>query len=228
MTEFALGSTVLLPVGLGLLGFIEPCSLGTTLLVVKQLEGSSAGRKLTQVGVFAAMRSVLVGLLGMLAVLLGAPFLGLQRGAWIGLGAVYMTLGLLYLSGHIKPLMVSLGPSLNRLKTTRGSAALGVLFGLNIPACAAPLLVALLGSAAAGGAAGATLTTGFVSLGLFGFALSLPLVLAVFFAPTRRAIDWLAGLSGRLPIGTGLLLIAVGLWSIGFALSAASSVVLPK
>ena len=55
-------------------------------------------------------------------------------------------------------------------------------------------------------------------MALFGFALSLPLVLAVLFAPARRALDWLAGLSKRLPLWTGLILIALGLWSIGFAL----------
>ena len=59
---------------------------------------------------------------------------------------------------------------------------------------------------------------GFVSLALFGLALSLPLVVAVFFEPARRGLDWLAGLSRRLPIWTGLLLILLGSWSIWFAL----------
>jgi cytochrome c-type biogenesis protein len=136
-------------------------------------------------------------------------------------------LGLLYLFGKAGALMVSLGPSVARLSTMRGSAALGVLFGLNIPACAAPLLVALLATAAAGGAAGGTLARGFVSLALFGFALTLPLVAAVVFEPARRAIDWLAGLSGRLPFWTGLLLIALGLWSIWFALSPAAMATMP-
>jgi cytochrome c-type biogenesis protein len=100
----------------------------------------------------------------------------------------------------------------------RGSAALGVLFGLNIPACAALLLFALLAAAAAGGSAGATAASGFVALGLFGLALSLPLIAAVLFERARRALDWLAGLSGRLPFWTGLLLAALGLWSIWFGL----------
>lgn len=93
-----------------------------------------------------------------------------------------------------------------------------MLFGLNIPACAAPLLLILLGAAAAGGATGTTFLGGFVSLAVFGLALSLPLVLAVLFASARRALDWLAGLSGHMPSWTGLVLIALGLWSIGFGL----------
>ncbi len=118
--------------------------------------------------------------------------------------------------------MVSLGPSLAELSSLRGSAGLGVFFGLNIPPCAAPLLLALLGGAAAGGAAGGTLASGFLSLALFGVALSLPLVAAVLFEPARRATDWLAGLSGRLPFWTGLLLITLGLSSIWLALFAAA------
>ena len=228
MTDFTLNSLVLLPMGLGLLGFVEPCSLGSTLIVVKQLEGKSAAHKLAQVGTFAGTRAVFIGLLGILAAVLGAAFLGLQRGAWIALGAVYVLLGLLYLVGKARVLMVSLGPSVARLSTMRGSATLGLLFALNIPACAAPLLVALLGAAAAGGAAGGTLASGFVALALFGFALSLPLVLAVLLSPARRAIDWLAGLSSRLPFWTGLLLIALGLWSIWSGLSPASMAAMPK
>ena len=216
----ALASLVLLPVGLGLLGFVEPCSLGSTLLVIKHLEGRGAASKLAQVGVFAATRAVFVGLLGVLAVVLGSAFLGFQRAAWVGLGAVYLVIGLLYLAGRSGTLMVSLGPGSTRLSDTRSSAALGLLFGLNIPACAGPLLVALLGAAAAGGASGATLASGFVSLALFGLALSLPLVLAVLFAPARRALDGLAGLSRRLPVWTGLLLVALGAWSIKLGLSA--------
>jgi len=221
VTEFTVTSLVLLPIGLGLMGFIEPCSLGSTLIVVKHLEGTNSATKVAQVSIFAGTRAVFIGLLGMLAVVLGTAFLGLQRGAWIVLGVVYVGLGLLYVIGKANVLMVSLGPSLARLSNLRGSASLGVLFGLNIPACAGPLLLALLTAAAVGGATGRTLASGFLSLALFGFALSLPLVLAVLFRPARRAIDWLAGLSRRLPFWTGLLLIALGLWSIWFARSPA-------
>lgn len=221
MTEGAtLASLVLLPVGLGLLGFVEPCSIGSTLLVIKHLEGRGAASKFAQVGVFAATRAVFVGLLGVLAAVLGSAFVGLQQAAWVGLGAVYVLIGILCLTGRAAALMVSLGPGPARLSGTHGSAALGLLLGLNVPPCAGPLLLALLGAAAAGGASGATLASGFVSLALFGFAMSLPLVLAVLFEPARWAIDWLAGLSRRLAVWTGLLLVVLGAWSIKLGLSA--------
>ena len=110
------------------------------------------------------------------------------------------------------------GPSLSRLVGLRGSIGLGLLFGLNIPACAAPLIFALLGTAALGGGAGGTVALGFISLGLFGLALSAPLVLAVLWQRGRRLLDWLAGLSVRVPMVIGIVLIGLGLWSVYFGL----------
>jgi cytochrome c-type biogenesis protein len=220
VTEFGVVNLVLLPIGLGLFGFIEPCSIGSSLVFVKYLEGKSAATKLAQVLAFTAVRALFIGLLGMLAVVLGAAFIRFQKAAWILLGTIYVGIGALYLFGKAGILMTSLGPSLTRISSARGSAGLGLLFGLNIPACAAPLIFSLLGMAAAGGVSGGALAAGFVSLGLFGFALSLPLVVAVLFQPARRMLDRLAGLSKRIPFWTGLLLIVLGLWSIGFGVFA--------
>lgn len=211
-----LPSLLLLSAGLGFLGFIEPCSIGSGLIFIKYLERKDAARKIAETVLFALTRALFIGLLGLLAGALGAAFLKLQRGAWILLGAGYAVIGVLYAAGQARALMVSVGPSIARLSGLRGSVGLGALFGLNVPACAAPLLLALLGTAAAGGATGATLASGFLSLAIFGLTLSLPLVLAVLFAPARAALDWLAGLSGRVPLWTGLVLVALGLWSIGF------------
>ena len=208
----------MVPFGLGLLGFVEPCTIGSTLIFVKHIEGRDAGGKLAEVGLFAVTRGLFIGALGVLAVVLGSAFLGFQRAAWIVLGALYVGLGLLIVAGRAGMLMVALGPRLAWLSGLRGSAGLGVLFGLNIPACAAPLLLALFAAAAAGGSSGASFALGFVSLALFGLALSLPLVVAVLIAPARRALDWIAGLARRAPIWTGLVLIALGLWSVWFGL----------
>lgn len=214
----SLTAAVLLPVGLGLFGFIEPCSIGSTLVFIKVMEGRSPAVKLWQVGVFTVTRALFIGALGAIAVLVGSAFTGFQKAMWTGLGVLYVALGLLFVAGRAGYVMTSLGPSLARIGDLRGSAALGLLFGLNIPACSAPLLFALLGAAAAGGVSGATLANGFSSLALFGFALSLPLAVAVLIPPARRALDWLAALSGSIPRWTGIVLIALGIWSIWFGL----------
>jgi cytochrome c-type biogenesis protein len=220
VSEFGAFQLFLLPAGLGLLGFVEPCSIGSSLLFVKYLEDKSAVEKIAQTALFAATRALFIGLLGVVAVAVGAGFIAFQKTAWIVLGALYALLGVLLLAGRAGALMVTIGPGIARLSGLRGSAGLGVLFGLNIPACAAPLLAALLAAAAATGASGATVTAGFTSLAVFGFALSAPLVAAVFSARARRLLDWLAHQAGRFPKWTGAILVALGVWSIIFGLYA--------
>ncbi|MGQ0751241.1 MAG: hypothetical protein ACT4PS_11955 [Betaproteobacteria bacterium] len=217
MTGNPLLDLVVLPVAFGLFGFIEPCSIGSTLIFIKVIEGKGAASRIAQVSAFAIARAGFIGLLGAIAVLVGAAFFGFQKAAWAVLGMLYAALGIAYLTGKIGWVMRSFGPSLARFSGTGGSAALGVAFGLNIPACATPLLLALLGASAASGTRGGSAAEGFLALALFGFALSLPLVAAVLFAPARRVLDWLAALSRRLPHWTGVLLLALGAWSIWFA-----------
>ncbi|MGQ0523101.1 MAG: hypothetical protein ACT4P8_05510 [Betaproteobacteria bacterium] len=218
MNEFSWFQLFILPAGLGLFGFIEPCSVGSSLLFVKYLEDRGATEKIRQTALFAATRAVFIGLLGIVAVAVGSGFIAFQKSAWIVLGVLYALIGILLLAGRGGALMVAAGPGLARLSGLRGSAGLGVLFGLNIPACAAPLLAALLAAAAVSGASGATVAAGFTALAVFGFFLSAPLIAAVFSARARRLLDWLAHQARRFPKWTGVILIALGAWSIAFGL----------
>lgn len=201
---------LVLPVGLGLLGFIEPCTVGSSLLFVKYLEGKKAAAKLLETGVFAATRALFIGSLGALAALIGSAFLDLQRWFWVLLGSAYVVLGVVYLLGKHWKLMRVLGPKLNRVRTARGAAALGVIFGLNIPACAAPLLAAVF--AASFGTA--TVAQGFGMMAVFGLALSLPLVAAVFWARAQGWLDRIAALTQRVPFWTGVVFVVLGVWSV--------------
>jgi cytochrome c-type biogenesis protein len=210
-------AAVLLPIGLGLVGFIEPCSIGATLLFIKLIEGKPARVKVGQVVAFALTRAGFIGLMGAAAAFIGGAFLALQKAGWLVLGLVYLAIGILYLTGRVGPLMRTVGPRLAGVGDLRGSASLGLFFGLNIPACAAPLLLALLAASAAGATPGGV-AGGFASLALFGLALSAPLVVAVLFERARGALDWLASLTGRVPRWTGVLMVALGLWSIWFGM----------
>lgn len=221
MIEPSVTGLVIVPAGLGLIGFVEPCSIGSSLVFVKYLEGKKGTTKVVETALFALTRATFIGLLGVLAALIGALFLDLQRGAWLLLGGAYVALGLLLATGHARALMVTIGPGLKRLSGRRASAGLGLLFGLNIPACAAPLLFALLAGSAT--APGMTLISGFVSLAVFGFALSLPLAAVVLIPSARRLLDRLAALSGRFPVVAGVVLAALGAWSIWFGLFATIS-----
>lgn len=207
---------LLLPIGLGLLGFIEPCTMGSNLILIKHLERLPYRRRLMQMLVYAITRGLLMGLLGAAAAWIGSRFFGVQRALWMALGVVYLGFGLLYLAGRQGWLVARLSPLLSPSAGTRGSALLGLVFGLNVPACAVPLIVVLLGFNASQAASGNTPVQGFVSLLLFGLALSLPLLLAVLWPRAARLLDVLASLSVRMPRWTGLVLVALGLWSIGF------------
>ena len=82
---------------------------------------------------------------------------------------------------------------------------LGLLFGLNLPACAYPLMLALLAPGAASGA-----LSRFFTLFVFGLALSLPLVPLAFSERAAKLFGRLSTLSGATPyvIGMVFLLLA--------------------
>lgn len=208
---------LVVPAGLGLLGFIEPCTVGSSLLFLKYLEGKDASAKVIQTTAFALTRALFIGSVGAIAALVGTVFLGVQRGFWILLGALYVVLGGFYLvRKQALPLRV-LGPSLHRPRHLPGAAALGVLFGLNVPACAVPLLAALM--AASVGVA--SIARGFLALAVFGLALSVPLMLVVFWPRARGWLDRLAAASERMPLWTGVVFVLLGAWSIYFGVRGA-------
>lgn len=209
----------LLALGLGLLGFVEPCSVGGHLLFIKYLERRSPRQRIVQTLAFTLTRATLMAGLGMIAALIGTAFTGLQQGLWAILGGLYVLVGLIYLGGGAPQVIAAVNRLLPRLSAASGSVGLGALFGLNVPACAAPLLAVLLGDAAARAATGAPLAYGALTLLIFGLALSSPLLLAVFTRRGRRLRDAITGLAGRLPRWTGVLLVALGVWSILLALS---------
>jgi len=79
---------LVLPVGLGLLGFIEPCSIGSTLIVIKYLERSSAAKRVAEAAILTLTRALFTGVLGLGAIVLGSAFVGFQKAAWMLLGAL--------------------------------------------------------------------------------------------------------------------------------------------
>ena len=209
---------MVLPLALGLLGFIEPCTIGASLLFLHYLEGRTARDQWFQTATFAAARALLMGVLGAIAALIGTAFVDFQKAGWAAMGTVYVGLGLAYLTGSIDRLKFAMGVGLGRLAGTRGAVALGIIFAFNIPACAEPRAVALLGIAAI--SEGAAIGRGFVMLALFGLALSAPIALAVRWARGRWLLDRISQYSSRAPKVIGALFVLLGAWSIRFALIA--------
>lgn len=218
MADGSLINLVLVPIGLGLLGFVEPCSIATALLFLKYVEGRPAREKVLAAALYTLSRAAFTGALGVLAALIGALFLPLQQGLWIALGATFAAIGILYLARRQGLLLNLLAPVRRWRGTWRGPVGLGVAFGLNLPACAAPLLAGMIGVAAAG--SGGSVAAGIFALAVFGLALSLPLVAVMIWPWARDRLDRLAAHAERMPAVTGLVFLLLGAWSAGAGLFA--------
>ncbi len=207
-------ANLLLPAGLGLLGFVEPCSIGGHLLFLDTQKARAPGGKWRAVAVFVLVRALVAGLFGAAAAFLGSRLISAQTGLWLVFGSLYLAVGLAFLTGHAGRLKqrLHLAPAAWRRATSPW--LLGAAFGLNVPACAAPILFALLGLAAGSGA----VVLGFVQMALFGLFLSLPLALFVALPGLTGGLARIGSLfrnSGRV---IGVVFILLGLWSLWFGL----------
>ena len=173
----------LLPVGLGLLGFIEPCTIGGHLLFIETQSSRSNREKMDAVLAFIATSSLVSGLVGGIIAFLGQKIIAAQTGIWLVFGIIYLLIGIALLVGRARFVKRGFSLSPTAWKRVQNPLVLGLAFGLNIPACAAPILFGLLALAATTG----TVATGFAMMFLFGFFLSSPL--ALFAAVPKLAIS---------------------------------------
>ncbi len=195
--------------GLGLLGFIEPSSLGAHGVILGQLREKERAARLAETAKFAAGRSLVLGLFGLLIAFFGGFVFTAQKGFWLALGLLYLALGLAVILNARFRWGLFGRFSFGRPSPERGdrSLGLGLLFGLNLPACAYPLMAALLGRGVASGAA-----WGFASLFVFGLALSLPLFPLAFSERADKLFGRLARLGGAAPYVIGVVLIAISVY----------------
>ena len=212
--DIPLQTLILLPIGLGLLGFIEPCTIGGHLLFLDSQKRRSTPGKISAVLVFVAVRSLVAGLFGALTAFAGQRLIGVQTGIWLVFGSLYLVVGLSFVAGRagLVKHRIELAPA--TWKRAQNPVVLGLAFGLNIPACAAPILFGLLGLAAATG----TVLTGFFMMFLFGLFLSLPLVFFAFIPRLAGTLDRLAVKLSGMGLVLGGVFILLGLWSIWFGL----------
>ena len=212
--EYSLATLIVLPAALGLLGFVEPCTIGGHLIFLRSQEARSRAEKIEALGIFILARALVAGLFGALIVLAGQRLIGVQTGLWLVFGTIYLGIGLAFLAGHAGLVKHRIRLAPERWRQARHPVVLGLAFGLNIPACAAPILFGLLGLAASSG----TMASGFVMMFLFGLALSAPLAL---FAAWPRMTAWLERVRHRLSGMRwilGAVFVLLGLWSIWFGL----------
>lgn len=206
--------TLLLAFGLGLLGFVEPCTIGAHMLFLGSQKSRPVSARLGAAIVFLLARLFVMGGFGGLIVVLGQRLIVVQTGTWLAFGAIYLVLGFAILCDLAKPLQRRVMFAPERWKFSSNPLLQGLAFGLNIPACAAPILFGLIGAATVSGSA----LTGFLMMAVFALALSLPLVLLAVVPSLTRLLDrfvvWLRSRRWLL----GALFVILGAWSVWFGL----------
>lgn len=201
-------SSVIFPFLLGLLGFIEPCSLGANLIFLQYLLSYNLKVQLFHVLLFTLTRASFLSLLGVLAALVGQHVIAIQGHYVSFLGLLYLIFGLIIL---LRGQTWRFTLPFPRLPERSLPILLGGAFGLAVPACASPLILVLTGGAALSG----QLWFGFSSLFIFGLGLSVPLVIAVWSDAAREAMTRIAQrYPKRLEYLVGGVLVVAGLYTL--------------
>ena len=202
-------SVLVVPLVFGLVGSITPCALGINAVFLGYMTGKPRLLRLREWFLFAFSRAIMLTALGLVFGLLGQVLGGFVRGyqrliAWVMIG-----LGVLFILSRFRRFpLPRLHLASSRIAKSGGSAvALGIFFGLDIPACTSPLVLALLAQTVLIG----NWFYGAVSLFVFGVGMSLLLLLA---AMVEGANRWLVETSRRYKtafyVAAGGLLILLG------------------
>ena len=129
-------SFLALAFGLGLLGFIEPCSIGANGIFLGYLQTKDRSARLFEILKFTLGRSAALGLFGLGIALMGSLIFSAQKGFWLLLGLLYLALGItVILNARFRwGLFSRLFGGRLMPKQVSHSVWLGLLFGLNLPA----------------------------------------------------------------------------------------------
>jgi cytochrome c-type biogenesis protein len=196
---------VIIPILFGLIGFFEPCSLGINIIFLNRIKGLNKAKKILETSTFSLARGSLLALVGLSAAFIGSKIITIQSSFFLILGAIYIFFGALTIVNKYKPVFRS-GIDLTKYFRIKSNVTLGLVFGLVIPACAIPIILALVGKSILLG----NLLEGFVSLFSFGLALSAPLLIISFFGKSNEIISKISEKAGHMPWLAGVVLIVVG------------------
>lgn len=211
--ELTLSALVFLPIGLGLLGFVEPCTIGAHMIFLSSQERRKGAGRAAALASFIAARVLVMGAFGALLGLLGQWLVEVQTLLWLAFGIAYLAIGLAFAIGRGGFFKTRVDLGRGAWRHAENPIIMGAAFGLNIPACAAPIIFALLGMTITSGAG-----LGFLTMALFALALSAPLIPM---ALIPRFAGWLTRIAATMrarPWIIAAVFVILGLWSIYFGL----------
>jgi cytochrome c-type biogenesis protein len=196
---------VLIPLLFGLVGFLEPCSLGINMIFLNRINGFERVKRISETLIFTFVRGTFLALFGVSAAFIGSKMTRIQSSLFLILGGIYIFFGAVAIINKYRTIF-KFEVNLSQYLQNKESLALGVVFGLIIPACAISLILALIGKSLLLG----NLLESFVSLFVFGVALSSPLIVISCFDKSNEIITKILEKAGKLPWLAGAALIIVG------------------
>lgn len=197
---------LLLPLLLGLLGFFEPCSLGVNSIFLAYIRKLDVAKRIGEAIVFSFARAFVLSLVGLLVVIVGRRFFVFQSSYFIVLGLFYILLGVFSIISKHRGIPMP-GSGLLGSMRKKNLFLMAIVFGAVIPACAIPLLLALLSKTLLTG----DILAGWVSLAIFGLGLSLPLVIISASSRADRLMQKIHTKVSKWPYLTGIVLIIIGI-----------------
>jgi cytochrome c-type biogenesis protein len=202
-------SMIILPFVFGLIGFVEPCSMGINMMFLSSINRTSSARRIKEITVFMLVRALVLALLGLSVAFVGNRLFSFNQGFLIILALIYISIGLLMIFSKsllekLRNVHIAhwLGLDLKEGSLSR----LGLIAGLTIPACAIPLIAVLLGQSLLLG----DIITGFIALFVFGLALTVPLAVFSFFKSGTIWLGWISERAKKLRVAGGAILILIG------------------
>lgn len=200
---------IILPLLLGLLGFIEPCSIGINAIFLAHINKLDAFKRVGEAALFMLIRALVLSILGISIAFVGSTLFTFQTYFFIILGVFYIILGFGYIY-TIRRGISFFKINLNRFGKNGNVIVMAIVFGLIIPACAIPLVLALLGRSLLLG----DLIGGFLSMFIFGIGLSLPLFIISFSKKAGNILKWMSAKVEKVPYVAGIALIIIGIVTI--------------
>lgn len=196
-----------IPLLFGLIGFVEPCSVGANILFLAYLNRMTPLRRWAESAQFTLTRASFLGLVGLGASLLGSRLEVAQAVYNVTIGAAFLVGGVAYVAAR-RNVFAFLTPNLGaRLADYRRgkSGLLGVTFGLSAPLCAAPLLFFLI--------AGSFLLgpwEGFLIMFVFGLGLSLPILVLARSGGGAALLSKVGRRAAAVPLVVAVVFAAIG------------------
>lgn len=197
---------ILIPVLFGLVGFFEPCSLGINIIFLNRIKQLNKTKRIYETTLFTIVRGFFLALAGLSAAFIGSKFITIQSNLFIVLGIIYILLGILSIINMYHPIFNS-NMNFTMYFKNKSTIALGIIFGLIIPACAIGFVIALIGKALLAG----NVFSGFISLFVFGITLSFPLIIISYFEKSNQIIQKISSKTKKIKWLAGGILILVGI-----------------